>query len=581
MPHYDRCHSNLPAAVGMLRELSIRNFAIIDDLQIQFEPGLTILSGETGAGKSIIIHAVNLILGSRAAAEMIRTGAGSAEIEARFDLDPRAPAVQAARRAGYEAAEGLLVRRVISPAEGNRVYINGRLATLQVLAAVTENLASISGQHAHQGLLKEDQHLLMLDRFAGLLPLRETVAALYRELLPQRKQLGDLEARQARQAELAELLDFQRREIAAAAPHLGEDRELEQERLRLKNTETLYETVQRGIESLYGASGSTLEQLTQLRRELEKTARLDPMLVPPAEACAEVAYRVEDLVASLRAYLKGLDVDAGRLEAVEERLDLLNRLKRKYGGSLEAVQAKLDQSTADLAAIETIAADIGAVRDRLGELHAQIEKQAVALSQQRRDAAQRFTQQVTRELSRLKMSGTAFGVELTLPPAGADADPLLSAGASALSESGIDRAVFTIAPNVGESLKPLASVASGGELSRVVLALKSILAATESVGTIVFDEVDAGIGGAVAEVVGHKLAELARHHQVICITHLPQIAKFGDHHFRIAKQVAGGRTRTAITRLTSEGRTREIARMLGGEKITRVTLEHARELLQK
>jgi DNA repair protein RecN (Recombination protein N) len=266
---------------------------------------------------------------------------------------------------------------------------------------------------------------------------------------------------------------------------------------------------------------------------------------------------------------------------VEERLDLLNRLKRKYGGSLEAVQAKLDQSTADLAAIETIAAEVAAVKDRLHDLHARIEKEAAVLSRKRRDAAKRFTAQVAHELSRLKMSGTEFGVELTFIPAGADANPLLSTGSSALSDSGIDRAVFTIAPNVGESLKPLASIASGGELSRVVLALKSILAATESVGTIVFDEVDAGIGGAVAEVVGIKLAELARHHQVICITHLAQIAKFGDHHFRISKQVVEGRTRTAITRLTPDSRTREIARMLGGEKITRVTLEHARELLRK
>jgi DNA repair protein RecN (Recombination protein N) len=565
----------------MLKELSIRNFAIIDDLQIQFESGLTVLSGETGAGKSIIIQAVNLLLGGRASAEMIRTGADSAEIEALFDPSRKSPAVRTARELGYDAAEGLLARRVISRAEGNRVYINGRLATLQVLSALTENLASISGQHAHQGLLKEDQHLLILDRFAGLLPLRETVSALYHDLLPQLKKIADLKARRARQAELTELLEFQQREIAAADIHPGEDRELEQERLRLKNAEMLYETVQRGIESLYNGSGSTLEQLTHVRRDLEKMARFDPVLLPQSEACAEISYRVEELVEALRTYLKALDIDAGRLEAVEERLDRINRLKRKYGGSLETVLEKLLQSTADLAAIETIEAEIAAGEDHLRELHSRLETQAAALSQKRCEAAKRFTAQVARELARLKMSGTEFGVDLALVPRNPDADPYLAAGASALSESGMDRAAFTIAPNVGEALKPLASIASGGELSRVVLALKSILAATESVGTIVFDEVDAGIGGAVAEVVGHQLAELSRHHQVICITHLPQIAKFGDHHFRISKRVAEGRTRTTITRLTPDGRTREIARMLGGEKITRVTLAHARELLQK
>ena len=565
----------------MLKELSIRNFAIIDDLQIQFEPGLTILSGETGAGKSIIINAVNLILGSRASAEMIRTGADSAEVEALFHPDPQSPAVQAARDAGYAASDGLVVRRVISRSEGNRVYVNGRLASLQVLAAVTENLASISGQHAHQGLLKEDQHLLILDRFAGLLPLREAVSALFHDILPQLKKLAELKARQARQAELVALLEFQQREIAAAAIQPNEDRELEQERLRLKNAAILYEAVQRGIESLYSASGSALEQLTQARRDLEKVARFDPALTTRSEACAEIGYRVEELVSGLRTYLKSLDIDSGRLEKVEERLDLLNRLKRKYGGSLEAVQEKLAESTADLAAMDTIAAEIEAVRKLLGELHARIEEQAVVLSKKRREAAQRFQTEVVRELSRLKMPGTEFGVDLTLAAAGADTHPFLTAGTSALSDSGIDRAVFMMAPNVGEELRPLASIASGGELSRVVLALKSILAATESVATIIFDEVDAGIGGAVAEVVGRKLAALAHHHQVICITHLPQIARFGDHHFRISKRVAAGRTRTAIARLEPGERTREIARMLGGEKITRVTLEHARELLKK
>jgi DNA repair protein RecN (Recombination protein N) len=565
----------------MLKELSIRNFAIIDDLQIQFEPGLTILSGETGAGKSIIINAVNLILGSRASAEMIRTGADSAEVEALFHPDPQSPAVQAARDAGYAASDGLVVRRVISRSEGNRVYVNGRLASLQVLAAVTENLASISGQHAHQGLLKEDQHLLILDRFAGLLPLREAVSALFHDILPQLKKLAELKARQARQAELVALLEFQQREIAAAAIQPDEDRELEQERLRLKNAAILYEAVQRGIESLYSASGSALEQLTQARRDLEKVARFDPALTTRSEACAEIGYRVEELVSGLRTYLKSLDIDSGRLEKVEERLDLLNRLKRKYGGSLEAVQEKLAESTADLAAMDTIAAEIEAVRKLLGELHARIEEQAVVLSKKRREAAQRFQTEVVRELSRLKMPGTEFGVDLTLAAAGADTHPFLTAGTSALSDSGIDRAVFMMAPNVGEELRPLASIASGGELSRVVLALKSILAATESVATIIFDEVDAGIGGAVAEVVGRKLAALAHHHQVICITHLPQIARFGDHHFRISKRVAAGRTRTAIAHLEPGERTREIARMLGGEKITRVTLEHARELLKK
>ncbi|MFO7708988.1 MAG: DNA repair protein RecN [Desulfobacterales bacterium] len=565
----------------MLRELSIRNFAIIDDLQIRFAPGLTILSGETGAGKSIIINAVNLILGSRAAADMIRTGAESAELEAVFEIGPDSAAGRAAGGMGYDLGDGLLVRRVISRAEGNRVYVNGRLATLQVLAAVTENLASISGQHAHQGLLKEDQHLLVLDQFAGLMPQRDAVSALYHEILPQLKRLNDLKQRQARQAEAAELLELQEREIAAAGIAPGEDIELERERSRLKNAGALMAAVQGSLDLLYGASGAATDRLAEARRSLEKAARIDPVLAVRAETCAEITYRVEDLVQGLREDLRSVEFNDRRLEEVEQRLDTLNRLKRKHGGSLEAVLAKLAGARAERAAIDHLEVDIAAAADRLHALRAAIASEATALSQKRRQAAKRFAAQVAAELSTLKMAGTQFAVAFSPTAAAAGTDPNLVIGDSAVTESGIDRAVFTIAPNVGEALKPLSAIASGGELSRVVLALKSILAASESVATIVFDEVDAGIGGAVAEVVGRSLATLSRRHQVLCITHLPQIAKFAEHHFKISKQVASGRTRTVIVPLSEDERTQEVARMLGGEKITRVTLEHARELLAR
>jgi DNA repair protein RecN (Recombination protein N) len=565
----------------MLKELSIRNFAIIDDLRISFEPGLTVLTGETGAGKSIVINAVNLILGSRAASEMIRTGAEAAELEALFEIRPDSAAGRAGDQMGYDLADGLLVRRVISRAEGNRVYINGRLATLQVLSAVTENLASISGQHAHQGLLKEDQHLLILDQFGSLMPQRAAVAALYREILPQLRHLKDLTERQAHQMQMSELLKFQCQEIQAAGVRPGEDRELEQERLRLKNAGTLYAAVNAGIESLYTGPGSAIERLTEVRRSLEKMGRIDSQLGPQSEACADIIYRIEDIVDRLRAYLKAVEINEERLEAVEARLDHLNRLKRKYGGSLETVIEMQAQSAGQLASIENIAVDIEAAKTRLNDLHSHLSNQVQGLSKKRKATAKRFQTEVAAELATLKMKGTAFGVLLTSPPADPQAERALTVKSCAVSESGIDRAVFTIAPNVGEALKPLAAIASGGELSRVVLALKSILAHSESVATIVFDEVDAGIGGAVAEVVGRKLVQLARHHQVLCITHLPQIAKFAHHHFRISKQVHDGRTHTTIQPLSADERTAEIARMLGGEKITAVTLEHARELLRK
>jgi DNA repair protein RecN (Recombination protein N) len=565
----------------MLQELSIRNFAIIDDLHINLFNGLTILSGETGAGKSIILNAVNLLLGSRASAELVRTGAESAELEAFFQISPTSTVAKIMAVHGYDAGDGLLVRRIISRSDSNRVYLNGRLATIQVLNNITENLASISGQHAHQGLLKEDQHLLILDQFGGLMPLRRKVSDCCHEILPLIEELKGLQRINDRQAEHIDLLEFQKREITAAGITLGEDAELEQERLRLKHAEILYQTVFGSIEELYSASGSIIERLSETKKNLEKAGKIDPQLKSTADRLAEPCYQIEDRVEDLRAYLNSLQMDEGRLEAVEERLDALNKLKRKYGGTLEAVLLKLASIEQDITGLENIAAKIMAMEARLSELHGRLKDLALKLSQKRKQTAASLATKVVDELATLKMSPTEFRVLLRSTLADEKTNPYLMVENKLATDAGVDRAVFMIAPNPGEELKPLAGIASGGELSRVILALKAILAKTESVETIVFDEVDAGIGGAVAEVVGRKLLELATHHQVICITHLPQIAKFADHHFSIAKQVSKGRTLTRINLLNAEERHKEIARMLGGEEITPTTLDHAREMLKR
>jgi DNA repair protein RecN (Recombination protein N) len=565
----------------MLQELSIRNFAIIDDLTIGFDPGLTVLSGETGAGKSILINAVNLLLGSRASATLIRTGCDSAELEALFLLTAGCPATQTMRAHGYDPDEGLIVRRIIARNDTNRIYINGRLSTIQVLTAITGNLASISGQHAHQSLLREDQHLLILDQFGELMPMRTAVADLHRELLPRIQALEALKSRRQRRSEQLELLEFQQQEIESVAIAPGEDSELEQEKIRLKNSEQLYRTAAGSIDDLYGAAGSVFERLSANHKILERTARLDPTLAPLAEQMADAAYRVEDIIGGLRNYLTALSVDEQRLEAVEERLDRLNRLKRKYGGSLENVSAHLEQVQRELQLVGSIDEQIAELESSLGDHHRKLSDLSRRLSEQRGLAAAALVAKVTTQLADLNMANSRFTVKLQALPADTRTPALLRAGESLLSESGVDRANFLIAPNVGESLKPLAAIASGGELSRVVLALKAILAQTAAVETIIFDEVDAGIGGGTAEVVGRKLGELARHHQVICITHLPQIAKFGDHHFNIAKYVKNGRTLTAIRPLDRNGRIEELARMLGGVEITPTTRAHARELLKR
>ena len=565
----------------MLKELSIRNFAIIDDLQIDFSGGFTILSGETGAGKSIILNAVNLLLGSRVSAELVRTGAESAELEALFQISATSNVARIMSANGYDPAEGLLIRRLISRSDNNRVYVNGRLATLGLLTTITENLASISGQHAHQGLLKEDQHLLILDQFGGLMKQRRQVSDLYHQILPLIDKLNRLEASRKRQGEQRELLEFQRKEITAADLNPGEDAALEQERLRLKNAEALYQTVYSSIEALYGASGSVIERLLEVKKNLTTAGQIDSQLKTTAESLASASYQIEDLTDELRAHLNLIQMDDQRLETVEERLDTLNKLKRKYGGSLEAIFSQLETIADELSKVENISHQIQEIEENLAKLHDQLSGRVRELSRKRATTAKKLAVKVVAELGSLNMSQTQF--QALIQPIAADekTNSYLSAQKHAITEAGIDRATFMIAPNPGEELKPLAGIASGGELSRVVLALKAILAETDAVETIVFDEVDAGIGGGTAEVVGHKLFELARHHQVICITHLPQIAKFGEHHFSISKHVNDGRTLTAIQPLNKEDRTREIARMLGGEEITQTTLDHARELLEK
>jgi DNA repair protein RecN (Recombination protein N) len=563
----------------MLQELSISNFAIIDDLRISFSDGLTILSGETGAGKSIIINAVNLLLGSRATPKLIRAGQATAELEALFHVKDQPDIVQIMKENGYDPAEGLLIRRIISRKDRHRIYINGRLATIQLLNLITENLASISGQHVHQGLLKEEQQLAIIDQFGGLTLERKSVYQCFHEIVPLIRDLNDLKAKKDRQAEHIQLLEFQKKEIREAGLSRGEDAALEQERIRLKNSEALFQAARDGIEMLYDSQGAVVEHLLLVKKSLEKAAMIDPLLVSSAKRIDEIAFNVEDITEELRTYLKKIEMDEGRIEVVEERIDIINKLNRKYGGSLDAVFLHLESVEQDLLNLDSLAENIDGAEKRLSNLHHKLAELSKTLSMKRKKAAEILAKKVEKELASLKMPKTQFQVLFRTIPAEISNDPYLTVEKHVAYETGIDQAVFLIAPNVGEPLKPLSSIVSGGELSRVVLALKAILAQTEAVETIVFDEVDAGIGGSVAEVVGKKLAALAKHHQIICITHLPQIAKFGDHHFRISKHVLEGRTKTSISYLSRPERINEIARMLGGEKITQATLEHAREML--
>jgi len=563
----------------MLQELAIRNFAIIDDLQIRFYDGLTILSGETGVGKSIVIQAVNLLLGSRASAGMIRTGAESAELEAVFRFEENSPVAVAMISQGYATDDDLLIRRVISKNNRHRAYVNGRLATVSILNAIVENLASISGQHAHQILLKPERHLEILDQYGGLNSLRSTVNNLYSAIQPMITELNNLIAIRDGRSEHMRLLAFQRDEILKTGITPGADEKLEIEKRRLKNAEALHQAVYNSIDALYGMEGAAIERLTDAERCLEKARRIDPQLENSAKKIAETALLAEDLAETLRSYLSTVNVDEAQLEAVEERLDTLIKLKHKYGGTLTAVLDHLETAEKELAKVENISETITALEEKIDKQHHRLAESCRTLSKKRARVARRLAREVESQLVSLRMDNTRFKVEVITQPAAFGTPSYLTVDDNLVTENGIDQAMFMIAPNVGEVLKPLAEIASGGELSRVVLALKVILAENDSVGTVVFDEVDAGIGGGTAEMVGRKLADLAKSHQVICITHLPQIARFGNHHFRIDKEVIGGRTVTVIEQINHKQRVREIARMLGGEKITRKTIDHAREML--
>lgn len=564
----------------MLQEIAIRNFAIIDDLHMSFSDGLTILSGETGAGKSIIINAVNLLLGSRASSKMIRSGASFAELEALFHVKPGSSVSEILLNQGIESTEALVLRRVISKDNRHKIYINGKLSTIGVLSALTENLASISGQHEHQGLLKEGQHLLTLDQFAGLMPLRKKVYRAFHEIVPLIQKLKALNASKQHQEEHTALLEFQLNELKQGALIPGEDADLEQEKVRLKNIETLYGTVHGCIETLYDEQGSISDRLAAVKKDLDQAGEIDTALQPPADKIAGLSFQLEDVTATLRSYLSGLQIDEGRLEVVEERLDVLNRLKRKYGGSLETVAAHMKAIEKELSEAEHLTDRIGEAKEKISVQYKALVSFATELSEKRRHASISLAQKMEKELEGLKMPDTKINISVQTVAADEQTDPYLKSEGKAILETGLDRVAFYISPNVGEELKPLAFIASGGELSRVVLALKAILAVTESTETLIFDEVDAGIGGGTAEVVGKKLSALAKFHQIVCITHLPQIAKYGDHHFKISKSVKKGRTTTTIHPLEKDARIEEIARMLGGDKITPATREHAEEIMK-
>jgi len=555
----------------MLSQLIITNFAIISRLEIQFKPGLNVLSGETGAGKSIIINAVNLILGGRASADLIRTGEDEAKVEALFLL-PENPMVKGLlREQGLDFEGELVIRRHISREGRNRIMINGSMATLQMLSRVGVMLMSISGQHENQVLLKPDNHLYLLDDFGSLADERLGLNALFDHYQALKGGRQKLEREIREREDKEDLARFQREEIERADLRPGEDSVLEAEKRRLVNAEQLREIVRETYGMLYEEQSSVLSQLAACIRRLEKGSEMDDGLKPVGKILGSVKIEVEDASLDLRERLKGVTLDPRRLEQVEERLQLISKLKRKYGSSINEIFQVKEKLSHQMTDLEEKRQALKEVHKKIGGLENQILDKAANLSRKRKEAGRAFEEALGSELGLLDMAGTRFEVRFY--------DEGGRKGIENVNRDGMDRVEFMISPNVGEDLKPLSRIASGGELSRIMLSLKTILARTSSVETIVFDEVDSGIGGSTAEVVGEKLRSLARFHQILCITHLPQIACKGATHFAVRKRVVEGRTGTVISELDREERVKEVARLLGGKTVSQKAIAHAKEML--
>jgi DNA repair protein RecN (Recombination protein N) len=563
----------------MLRDLYIKDFAIIDSLHLSFPEGLNVLSGETGAGKSIIVGALNLLLGGRASADLIRTAKDEAVVEAMFDLEACPETRQCLASWGIDSVQDqLVIRRVISRSGKNKILIGDRLATMQMLSQLGGSLIDISGQYSQQLLLQTENHLDILDTYGGLLPLRSTYQERFNLFNDTHRELTGLKELEKNKAQRRELLSFQYDELDKAQLVPGEEEELLKERQILAHAEKLYEKTYGVYAALYEADVSLLGNLKKALVSVEEAAAIDAALSPQKENLNSLTINLEDVALSLRSYAEKIPLDSGRREWVENRLSDLQRLKKKYGKPAAELISYQQEILQELNALQGSSQRIDTITEELKREAQLLWKMAEEISHQRQQAAQKLKKLIEQELATIGMEKTGFFTMVQKVERTASEDA--SCGLGGLHARGMDTAEFYIAPNVGEEPRPLSKIASGGELSRIVLAIKKILAGHYRVGTLLFDEVDAGIGGAVAESVGEKLKEISRTHQVLCITHLPQIACFGTAHFSVRKSIQGGRTVTSVQLLDNDERLDEISRMLGGKNITENTRAHAQEMLK-
>lgn len=565
----------------MLSELTIVDFAIIDRLRLQLAPGFNVLTGETGAGKSIIIDAVSVLLGGKAESDLVRTNCERALIEGVFDLpvSPELRAVLSDNDLGNEDdPDRLWLAREIRSGGRSTARVNGRAVPSSLLREIGDRLIDIHGQSEHLSLLRSREHVNLLDRYAETWEQRTNFAALAAQLREVRRELSELLKSEAELARRVDMLKFQIDEIRSARLKPGEDEELAIEQKRLANAETLTALADDAYTALYEGDGETpaaLDALAQAQKALTGLVKIDPKFTEHVNTIDSVTAQIDDLAHEVRRYREAIEYSPKRLNAVEERLDLIKRLKRKYGATLVDVAAFADRAEQELGTLEHSSERIAELREVEDRLLHDIGQAGRDLSAARKAAAEKLAAAIENELNDLRMEGARFAVDLKWEPD--ERGAYANGQRVAFDATGIDRVEFLVAPNVGEGLKPLVKIASGGETSRLMLALKTVLSRADQTPTLIFDEIDQGIGGRVGSTVGQKLWGLSDNHQVVCITHLPQLAGYGDAHFKVEKTSDGERTTTHVTSLDEAARVEELAQMLGASGGGAVT--SAREIL--
>ena len=552
----------------MLQELSVKNFAIISSLQLEFQMGMTVLTGETGAGKSIIIDAMGLLTGGRGSSDYIRQGANKCTLEGLFSMPKSQELKQLLEELGIETEEdSLVIQRDISASGKNVCRVNGRIVNITNLKRIGEYLVDIHGQNEHQELMQSERHIDMLDEFGGkkLLAVKEKYTRAYQEYRALEAKVRKRQKNEKEFAQRMDMLHFQSDEIASAQLVAGEEEQLLEERNKLNNIQKIADALTISYAALNGEDDSSLDKIGTSMNELASIESLDSEYKTLSDTVQNAYYLLQEASGDLSRLIDGLELDEGRLNEVENRLELIRQMKRKYGDSIETILSYYEEITKELAEADFLEGGTGDLEALLAEKQQAAHQQALTLRKERKRLAKELEQQILTELKELYLERTEFEVRFT--------------ELEHLQENGLDGVEFYITTNPGEPLKPLVRVASGGELSRVMLAMKTIFSQTQGITSIVFDEVDTGVSGRVAQAIADKIYQISENSQVLCITHLPQVAAVADEHYFIEKEIVAGRTETSVRILSEKERVNEIARMLAGSEITKLTIEHAQELL--